>query len=189
MQTQLSASCLVIMKPITTKQKSRTAVNWWVGVGGVGAKENNICLQRLCCLYNVSFATSKFVRFFMMTSSNGNIFSVTGHLCGKFAGPGEFPAQRRVSRSFDAFFDLSLNKRLSKQSRGWRFGTQSRPLWRHCNVGFQENSPGDVRLPLLYLEMTLSPVWVEIPQYCYQYKWKSEDIVTFLASMMSNSIL
>ena len=24
--------------------------------------------------------------FFMMTSSNGNIFRVTGHLCGKFTG-------------------------------------------------------------------------------------------------------
>ena len=32
---------------------------------------------------------------------------------------GEFPAQRAVTRSFDAFFDLRLNKRLSKQSRGW----------------------------------------------------------------------
>ena len=28
---------------------------------------------------------------------------------------GEFPAQRPVPRSFDAFFDLRLNKRLSKQ--------------------------------------------------------------------------
>ena len=27
----------------------------------------------------------------------------------------EFPAQRPVTRSFDVFFDLSLNKRLSKQ--------------------------------------------------------------------------
>ena len=27
---------------------------------------------------------------------------------------GEFPAQRPVTRSFDAFFDLCLNKRLSK---------------------------------------------------------------------------
>ena len=31
----------------------------------------------------------------MMTSSNGDIFRVTGHLCGKFTGPGEFPAQLR----------------------------------------------------------------------------------------------
>ena len=40
----------------------------------------------------------------MMTSSNGNIFRVTGHLCGEFTGPGEFPAQRPVTRSFDVFF-------------------------------------------------------------------------------------
>ena len=33
--------------------------------------------------------------------------------------PGEFPAQRPLARSFDAFFDLRLNKRLSKQSLGW----------------------------------------------------------------------
>ena len=29
---------------------------------------------------------------------------------------GEFPAERPVTRSFDVFFDLRLNKRLSKQS-------------------------------------------------------------------------
>ena len=52
----------------------------------------------------------------MMTSSNGNIFRVTGHLCGEFTGPGEFPTQRPVTRSYDVFFDLRLNKRLSKQS-------------------------------------------------------------------------
>ena len=47
--------------------------------------------------------------------------------------PGEFPAQRTVTRSFDVFFDLRLNKRLSKQSWGWWFEPISRPLWRHCN--------------------------------------------------------
>ena len=46
----------------------------------------------------------------------------------------EFHAQRPVTRSFDAFFDLRLNKRLSKQSWGWWFETLSRPLWRHSNV-------------------------------------------------------
>ena len=70
----------------------------------------------------------------MMMSSNGNIFHVTGHLCGEFTGPGEFPAQRPVTRSFDVFFDLRLNKWLSKQWRGWWFETLSRPLWRHHNV-------------------------------------------------------
>ena len=52
----------------------------------------------------------------MMTSSNGNIFRVTGLCAGNSPFPGEFPTQRPVSRSFDVFFDLRLNKRLSKQS-------------------------------------------------------------------------
>ena len=30
--------------------------------------------------------------------------------------PGEFPAQRPVTRSFDVFFDLRLNKRLTEQT-------------------------------------------------------------------------
>ena len=38
-----------------------------------------------------------------------------------------------ISWSFDVFFDLRLNKRLSKQSWGWWFETPSHPLWRHCN--------------------------------------------------------
>ena len=69
----------------------------------------------------------------MMTSAKGNIFRVTGHFCGNSPVPGDFPAQRQVTRSFDVFCDLRLNKRL-KQSRGWWFVTLSRPLWRHCNV-------------------------------------------------------
>ena len=53
--------------------------------------------------------------YFMMTSSNGNIFRVTGPLRGEVSGLGEFPVQRPVTRSFDVFFDLRLNRRLSKQ--------------------------------------------------------------------------
>ena len=67
----------------------------------------------------------------MMTSSNGNIFRVTGHLWGEFAG--EFPAQRPATRSFDVFFDLHPNKRLSKQWWSWWFETPSFLSWRHCN--------------------------------------------------------
>ena len=48
---------------------------------------------------------------------------------------GEFPAQKPVTRSFDVFFDLRLNKRLSKQSWGWLFETPSRPLWRQGGGG------------------------------------------------------
>ena len=73
----------------------------------------------------------------MMTSSNGNIFRVTGPLCGEFTGPSEFPTQRPVTRSFDVFFDLHPNKRLSKQQRGWWFETLSWSLWRHRNVQYK----------------------------------------------------
>ena len=70
----------------------------------------------------------------MMTSSNENIFRVTDHLCGEFTGPGEFPTQRPVTRSFDVYFDLRPNKWLSKQSWGWWFETLSCSLWRHRNA-------------------------------------------------------
>ena len=46
---------------------------------------------------------------------------------------GEFPSQKPVTRSFHVFFDLHLNKRLSKQSRRWWFEMPLRSLWRHCN--------------------------------------------------------
>ena len=58
-------------------------------------------------------------------------FSALLALCaGNSPVSGEFPAQRPVARSFDVFFDLRLNKRLSKQSRGWWFETHRA----HCDV-------------------------------------------------------
>ena len=62
-------------------------------------------------------------------------FSVLLAICaGNSPVPGEFPTQRPVTRSFDVFLDLRLNKRLSKQSWGWWFESLSRPLWLHRNV-------------------------------------------------------
>ena len=61
-------------------------------------------------------------------------FSALLAICaGNSPVPGEFPTQRPVTRSFGVFFDLRLNKRLSKQSWGWWLETLSRPLWRHRN--------------------------------------------------------
>ena len=70
---------------------------------------------------------------FMITSSKGSIFRVTGLCAGNSPVTGEFPALRPVTRSFDVLFDMRLDKRLSKQSCGWWFETPSRPLWRHSN--------------------------------------------------------
>ena len=74
-------------------------------------------------------------------------FSVLLALCaGNSPVTGEFPAQRPVTRSFAVFFDLRLNKPLSKLSRGWWFETQSRPLWHHFN-----GLPGENKVTLKYM--------------------------------------
>ena len=62
------------------------------------------------------------------------VFVLMAICAGNSPLTGEFPAQRPVTRSFGVFFDLRLNKRVSKQWWGWCFETPSRPLWRHCNV-------------------------------------------------------
>ena len=62
------------------------------------------------------------------------IFSELLVICaGNSPVTGELPAQRPVTRIFYVFFDLCLDKRLSKQTGGWWFETPSRPSWRHCN--------------------------------------------------------
>ena len=61
-------------------------------------------------------------------------FSALLALCvGNSPVTNEFSLQRPVTRSFDVFFDLRLNKRLRKQSiRRW-LETPWHWLWRHCN--------------------------------------------------------
>ena len=46
----------------------------------------------------------------------------------------EFPSERPVTRSFYIFFNLHMNKQLSKQWTGRWFETPLRSLWRNCNV-------------------------------------------------------
>ena len=70
----------------------------------------------------------------MMTSSNGNISHVTGHLCGEFTGHRWIPRTKASDAELWCFIWSALNKRLSKQWRGWWFQTSSRSLWRHCNA-------------------------------------------------------
>ena len=61
-------------------------------------------------------------------------FSALRDICaGNSLVIGNFPAQRPVIRSFDVFFDLHLNKWLSKQSWGWWLEMPSHSLWCHSN--------------------------------------------------------
>ena len=63
-------------------------------------------------------------------------FSALLALCvGNSPVTGEFSAQRSVTRSFDVFVYLRLNKRLSNQPRSRWFQTPLGSLWRHCDAG------------------------------------------------------
>ena len=87
------------------------------------------------CKYTCSFPTS--IRIISLTwwRHQMETFSALLALCaGNSPVTGEFPTQRPVTRSFDAFFDRRPNKRLNKHWWGCWFETPSRPLWRHCNV-------------------------------------------------------
>ena len=61
-------------------------------------------------------------------------FSALLAICAGNSPVPEVPGQGQWRGAFFFFFDLRLNKRLSKQSWCWWFETLSRPLWRHRNV-------------------------------------------------------
>ena len=73
------------------------------------------------------------VPLYMMTSSNGSMFRVTGPLCGEFTGHWWIPLTEASDAGLWCFLWSTPNKRLSKQSWGRWFETPSRTLWRHCN--------------------------------------------------------
>ena len=121
------------------KRLSKQSWSWWFATPSCPLWCH--CNGQFCCVDSCHvkmllhlFVFSPHMYMSCVTSSNGNIFRVTGLLCGEFTGPGEFPVQRPVTPSFDVFFDLCLNKLLIIQWWGWWFEPPSHPLWRHCNV-------------------------------------------------------
>ena len=111
------------------------------------------------------------------------IFSaLLANCAGNSPVTGEFPAQRPVTPSFDVFFDLRLDKRLSKQSWCWWFETLSRPLWRHCNIRVSISVTGthaisvskvtvNTVIDILYIWNTSSTTWVN------EYEWSPWSLV------------
>ena len=73
---------------------------------------------------------------FMMTSSNGNMFRVTGFSAGDWwlRGIHRSSVNSPHTGHWRGALMFPLNKRLSKQSRRRWFETPSCSLWRHCNV-------------------------------------------------------
>ena len=99
-------------------------------------------------------------------------FRVTGILCGEFTGPGEFPAQRPVTRSFDVLFDLHLNKRLSNN----REAGDLRRCRVHYHVIVMHLINHTIALILL-LDETWK-LWVNISQESTRTDFMTENIKT-----------
>ena len=107
--------------------------------------------------------------------SSGNLCSWWRHqmetfpallaLCaGNSPVPVNSPHKRPVTWSFDVFFDLCLNKRLSKQPWGWWFETLAWSLWRHRNVVTK-------RLRRSCWAAVISTKIVQINYSCQSKKW------------------
>ena len=86
----------------------------------------------------------------MMTSSNGNIFHVTGPLCGEFTG--EFPSQRPVTRSFDV-------SSICAWINGWVNNREAGDLRRH-------RAHYDV---IVMYSVNWAPFWIHLSQSVSKY--------------------
>ena len=102
----------------------------WAGIPSPCLSNKNVTNAKLCCLinslcsfidythmgyvdkhvllgrfnvYNLPSQEGDAMKFFMMTSSNGNIFRVTGHLCGEFTGPRWIPHTKARDAEFWCF--------------------------------------------------------------------------------------
>ena len=92
--------------------KHRSTRQLLTGLVGRGTQHRTSVLDR-CVAANFSTGPTSWWGHQMET------FSALLAICaGNLPVPGEFPAQRPVTQSFNVFFDLCLNERLSKQSCG-----------------------------------------------------------------------
>ena len=131
-------SC-VYVKPQTDSLNARVTVEW------VATLLTTWCCHLVCYhCYGVFYATNATNRLYYICHEicsrfawwrQMKTFSALLALCARISPvTGEFPSPRPMTRSFAVFFDLRLNKRLSKQSKRRWFETLSRSVWRHCNA-------------------------------------------------------
>ena len=109
-------------------------------------------------------------------------FSALLAICaGNSPVPGEFPTQRPVTRSFDVFFELRLNKRLSKQSRGWWFEMLSCLLCRNV-LKIPVILPPGVKISVQSCSENRR-LLLELYIYIYIYYWNRKSLHMSVALM------
>ena len=122
---------------------TKVVVRFWLGL----TKLLQWCYMRVMGFEIINFAIVCSMTWWCHQMKT---FSVLLDICaGNSPVTGEFPTQRPVTRSFDVFFDLHLNKQLSKQLWGWWFETPSHLLSRHCNEMFKMTSKPTYQWPFV----------------------------------------
>ena len=138
---------VILTKKVPVQPVMIISSKWWHFRFNIQTLKNAILIQPTNTIHFVKsyfYTMMSFVVFYHSTRSCSfhswwrhqmETFSALLAICvGNSRVPGEFPAQRPVTRSFDVFFDLRLNKRLSKQFWGWGFEMLPPLLWRQCNA-------------------------------------------------------
>ena len=142
--------------------------------------------QRLKCNYQQTHVTDKIQKhLWTWWRHQMETFSALLAICaGNSPVPGELPAQRPVTRSFDVSFHLRQNKRLNKQLWGWGFETLLRPLWRQCN----ELLSGQChRTPFVSWQQVIT--WTNVDTWWHQaITWANvnQDLCQHMASLNHN---
>ena len=87
----------------------------------------NIHMYCECLWVNLLYKNNKNVAVtgVMVMSSNENIFRVTGHLCGEFTGPGEFPHTKASGA------ELLMLTLIYARINGWVNNREAGDLGRH----------------------------------------------------------
>ena len=106
----------------------------------------------------------------MMPSSNGNIFRITGHLSGEFAGHRWIP--REKARDAELWCFLWSTPELTVEQTWW-FETPSRPLWRHCNVSnYKHSFMMTFAIKLNAIILIKYPTWLWIRCKSFSILWR-----------------
>ena len=113
----------------------------------------------------------------MMTSSDGNIPALLAICAGIHRPPVNSPHKGQWRGALMFSFNLCLNKRLSKQSRGWWFEAPSCPLWRHCNEICCYDLNDHNRI------VTIASSYMLLPKCCYDLKtWHYVKLLCYFTS-------
>ena len=86
----------------------------------------------------------------MMTSSYGNIFRVTGPLCGEFTGHRWIPLTKASDAELWGFLSSAPEQSVMQIIETPEIETPSRSLWRHCNDTILVHYPVVKSLPLIW---------------------------------------